>query len=146
MPITFGSVGDIISVCLIVKDLVDALHEAHGSSAEYQSLTHELRLLERSLLHVDMLARVCANSIELNALNATIKQTVDACKESVRLISERIAKFRKSLAKEGSGNSFKDSARKIQWHILKKDEVVRFRDEVMRHCSAINMLISTASV
>jgi hypothetical protein len=42
MPITFGAVGDIIFVCLLVKDLVEALDKSRGSKAEYQSAIREL--------------------------------------------------------------------------------------------------------
>jgi len=41
MPITFGSVGDIISVCLLVKD-VEALEKARRCKAEYQAVIREL--------------------------------------------------------------------------------------------------------
>jgi hypothetical protein len=42
MPLTFGAVGDIISVCLLVKDLVEVLDKARGSKAEYQAAIREL--------------------------------------------------------------------------------------------------------
>ena len=42
MPVTFGAVGDIISVCLLLKDLVEMLDQARGSKAEYQSVIREL--------------------------------------------------------------------------------------------------------
>lgn len=42
MPITFGSVGDVISVCLLIKDLVKTLDDSRGSSAEYQEVIREL--------------------------------------------------------------------------------------------------------
>ena len=35
MPITFGSVGDIISLSLLIKDLIKFLDQVRGSSAEY---------------------------------------------------------------------------------------------------------------
>ena len=39
---TFGSVGDIISICLIVKDLVAALNDSAGSTVEYREVIREL--------------------------------------------------------------------------------------------------------
>ncbi|ORX97798.1 hypothetical protein BCR34DRAFT_456510, partial [Clohesyomyces aquaticus] len=83
MPITFGSVGDIISVCLLVKDLVDALDKARGSKAEYLSLTRELWILDRVLLEIDLLARTHGggSTPELDALCQTARRAVDRCKE-----------------------------------------------------------------
>lgn len=71
MSVTFGSVGDIISVCLIVKDLVDALDKSRGSSAEYQAVIRELWSLDRALLQVAMLSKTCEDCIELHALRVT---------------------------------------------------------------------------
>lgn len=34
MPITFGSVGDIITTGLLIKDLIKALHGSRGSASE----------------------------------------------------------------------------------------------------------------
>src|SRR5947207_4507221 len=74
MPISFGSVGDIISVCLIVKDLVAALDDSRGSSTEYREVIRELWGLDRALLEVDLLSRTCDNTVELNALCMTARQ------------------------------------------------------------------------
>jgi hypothetical protein len=45
---TFGSVGDIIAVVGIIKDLIVTLDDSRGSSADYQRITHELRNFEHS--------------------------------------------------------------------------------------------------
>jgi hypothetical protein len=42
MPITFGSVGDIISISLLVKDAMKALDDSRGSGGEYQGVIREL--------------------------------------------------------------------------------------------------------
>jgi hypothetical protein len=76
MPITFGAVGDIISVCLLVKDLVGALDKARGSKAEYQSVIRELQILERITLEIDLLTRCHGDGAtpELRSLCETSKQ------------------------------------------------------------------------
>jgi hypothetical protein len=73
MPITFGSVGDIISICLIIKDLVAALDESSGSSKEFQEVRRELWALERALLEVELLSRTSTSTARLNALYATAR-------------------------------------------------------------------------
>ena len=39
---TLGSVGDKITLCIIIKDLVKALDDSRGLSAEYQEAIREL--------------------------------------------------------------------------------------------------------
>src|SRR2546423_9092228 len=87
MPITFGSVGDIISICLIVKDLVDTLNKSRGSSAEYSEVIRELWVLDRALLEVELLSRTHSATVELNALCETARQTVDKCRLTVEAFS-----------------------------------------------------------
>lgn len=60
--LTFGSVGDIIQLCLIAKQFYEAVgvgHDAVGQSAtQYQELRQELDLLRQILFQVSK-ARVC---------------------------------------------------------------------------------------
>lgn len=56
MPITFGSVGDIISTVLLIKVLVKALDNSQGSGSEYCELSQELWSLEVALLEVENLS------------------------------------------------------------------------------------------
>ena len=56
MPITFGSVGDIISVCLIIKDLIKILDESRHST-EHQETIQELWALDRVLLKVELVGK-----------------------------------------------------------------------------------------
>ena len=85
MPVTFGAVGDIISVVLLVKDLVATLDEARGSKAEYQAAIHELWLLDRTLLEIELLTREHADGAtpELRGLCGTAKRAVARCHDQV---------------------------------------------------------------
>lgn len=69
--VTFGLIGDIISLCLLVKDVVKALDDSRGSSSEYQEVIRELRALERVLLEVELLWRTCEITVDLIALRET---------------------------------------------------------------------------
>jgi hypothetical protein len=146
MPLTFGSVGDVISVSLLVKDLLLALDSSKGSSAEYQKCVRELYILDTALLQVERLSRTHSAAPELYALCETARHSIDKCRISVASFTDRIRKYGKSLAAGGSGNSFKDAARKVQWELCEKDEVARFRVEVAGYSNSINMLLATASV
>ena len=150
MPITFGAVGDIISVCLIVKDLVLALDSSTGSSAEYREVIRELWGLDRALLEIDLLSRTCDENIELKALCETARKAAEDCKRCVEKFVKQIKKYDGSLG-EGArrsviGGVVRETTMKIRWQIVQKEELARFRAEVNAHSSSINMLLATASV
>ena len=146
MPVTFGSVGDIIAVCLLIKDLVKTLDESRGASAEYQEVVRELWVLERALLEVEMLSRACDNTLELNALCATARRAADDCRKSIEVFLEKIRGYSASLRSGGSGNVLKDASKKVKWQISQKEDLTRFRAEINAHSTSINMLLMTASV
>lgn len=147
MPITFGSVGDIISVSLLVKELLIALNDSRGSSAEYQAVVRELYILDTALLQVEQRLRSHTTTPELQALYETANQTVDKCRDSVSKFTANIRKYSEYLAPGGSGNILKDTTRKIQWRASQKDAAIaRFRAEVTGYSNSINMLLATGMV
>ncbi|CAI6337902.1 unnamed protein product [Periconia digitata] len=150
MPITFGAVGDILSVCLLVKDLVNALDKVRGSKAEYQSLTRELWILDRVLLEVDLLARTHdgGRTPELNAFCQTAREAVDRCKTLVSDFLARLRKYQNSFEEGGSSSSnvFKTTAMKVRWRVGEKDAVEKFRVDIAATSASLQMLLTTATV
>lgn len=146
MPITLGSVGDIISISLIVKDLVKALDDCRGSASEYQALIRELWVLDRVLLEVELLTKMYEQTAELNALCVTAKNVADSCRRCIEIFQENIKKYDDSLGSAGTGKKIQDVSMKIRWRIAHSDDLERFRAEVNAHSSSLNMLLVTASV
>ena len=100
MPVTFGSVGDIIAVALLVKDLVEALDKSRGSQAEYGQLVQELRLLEDLLRKVDHLCNTSgttAASFETVALHQTALKITDSSRNLILAFAARLAKYEKAF-------------------------------------------------
>lgn len=145
MSITFGSVGDVISVCLLAKSLVDTLNDSRGSSAEYQGLVKELRSLERSLLEIEAFYRTHSASATLKSIFTSVGQTVDACQHVLQAFQKRLQKYESSLE---SGRKFSATsvATKIKWQLVEKDTIVKFRNEINSHCNALGMLLATANM
>lgn len=143
---TFGALGDIISVCLIVKELVAALDDSKGSSAEYQQLIRELRALEHVLLQVDLVWRICESNIELNALRETSRRAAGQCRETIKSFLKKIKRYNPNLQESGSGSGIRDAVMKVRWHIGHSEELTKFRAEVNAHYSALNMLLLTANL
>jgi hypothetical protein len=146
MSITFGSVGDIISICLIVKDLVTMLDESRGSASEYREAIRELWMLDKVLLEVDLLSRTCDQTAELNALFVTARSIAQSARQAVEKFRERIKKYDDSLGPGSDGNMVRGISRKVQWRLGHKDDLDKFRAEINAHCSSLNMLLITASV
>ena len=117
MPVTFGAVGDIISVYTLVKDLITALSETRGSSAEYQTTIHELQNLESILGERKSLATLCdyIGGYEYLAVSAQLK--AEKIKALVVLFSEKIMKFHTSLKLGGSDNRARNGYWKLRWKI-----------------------------
>ncbi|KAL9083194.1 MAG: hypothetical protein Q9159_005916 [Coniocarpon cinnabarinum] len=143
MSIAFGSVGDIIAVVLLIKDLVNALNDCKGSAYHFQRLCEQLRVLEQALLQVNQLVQKHESSIELNALCVAADQAARACRGSTEHFLKRIKAYHNSLKQYGSGNILKDVARKIQWNVLRKEEVDRFYAEMVAHTQSLNLLLMT---
>jgi len=147
MPVPFGfSVGDFISVCILIKDVVQALDSSSGSSAEYQEVIRELWALDRALLEVVNLAQNFEMTVELNALSHTARRTADQCLHCIKAFMVKIQAYQKPLSEGSSRNLLRDVKGKMTWALLKRDDLQKFRTEINAHSSAINMLLITASV
>ncbi len=145
MPITFGSVGDIISICLIVENFVVALDDSCGSKSEYREVIRELYGLDRALLEVDIVSRTCEQTPELSALCKTARQTAETCRSCIEGFTEKIKKCGNSLGDGASRNVLWETAMKIRW-VSQKEDLARFRAVICAHSSSMNMLLATASV
>jgi hypothetical protein len=145
MSITFGSVGDIISVCIIVKDLVTALDDTRGSTTEYREVIRELWILDRALLEVDLLSRTCENTVEMNALCQAAHQAAANCRQSMEAFTAKLKKYNSCLGEDRSKSVIRNTIKKVQW-VSEKDDLARFRAQVNAHGSSINMLLATASL
>ena len=147
MPVPFGfSVGDCISVCILIKDTIYALDSCRGSSAEYQEVIRELWALDRALLEVVNLAQSFDTTAELNALSHTARRTAEQCKSCIEGFLDRIKEYEGTLREGGSGNKLRDVKGKVCWALCGREHLGKFRAEINGHSSAINMLLITASV
>jgi len=147
MPAPFGfSVGDCISVCILIKDVVRALDSTRGSSSEYQEVIRELWALDRALLEVANLAQSFETTIELNALSHATRRAAEQCKTCIEGFLEKIKRYEIALREGGSRNMVRDVKGKVCWALCHREHLQRFRTEINGHSSAINMLLITASV
>ena len=139
MPVTCGSVGDIIALASLARSIAKALNDSHGSSEEYRQVIHELWSLERALLGVEELSRTCGPSSSINAL----RQTALEYRSVLDAFHSKLDKYQRYLRDGGSSNVVKDMWWKIHWAVSFKEDLARFRASVLGHCSSIDLLLTS---
>lgn len=150
MPVTFGSVGDIIAVALLVKDLVEALDQSRGSQVEYRQLVQELRLLEDVLRKVDHLCNTSGTSgfnYETVALHRTALQITDSSRKLIQTFTAKLTKYEKTLGTTSTqkSNAIQSAFAKVRWQVGEKEDVARFRAEIAGQATSLTILLSTTT-
>lgn len=143
MPVTFGSFGDIVSLGIIIKDLVECLNNRRGSSAEYQAVVRELSSLDDALSHVKSPCKCSEQSADLSM---TANNCAKECQSCTERFWEQIKIYRTCLKDGGSRSAFKDTASKVRWQVSERKRLATFRAEINGHCSSINMLLGTVNM
>lgn len=136
----FGfSVGDFVDGVELVRQVISSLKDSAGSSKEYQDLIHELYSLKRALLEVKHL-----NIDEtLGPQKTALEQAAIRCQDTISQFLLKIEKYQPSLRAGGSGSSWRDRLRKIQWTLYRKEDVRWFRAQIQGHTSSIMMMLTT---
>jgi len=148
MPVTFGAVGDIISVYLLVANLAEALNEARGSKAEYRATICELWLLYRALMQVELLFKTYgAGSIpELEAVCRIGQDAASRSKHIVGAFMTRIRKYQKTFEGGQKPNAMKGMTMKLRWRIKEKHPLEQFHAEIAGINSTLQSMLATANM
>ncbi|MCJ1381154.1 hypothetical protein MMC17_004263 [Xylographa soralifera] len=140
MSVGFGfSAGDFIAALALVKNVIDALNDTVGSTAEYRGLMDELTTHQSALL---ALRDFCANG-QRNAQFVALLQAAARIQLTINDFWRKISKYQLCLADGGSGSRIEDGWRKLSWALCQKDEVARFRAQLCSHTGSINILLMT---
>lgn len=137
-----GSLGDVIALITIVKDLVNAFDKRTGSSADYQEIIRKLWAFNRVLEEVDTLCRSIATTDGSNTSRDAMLSVVGQARNSIEALSKGIRKFEPSLREGGSRSSLQDAARKAQWRLFHSDDSNRLQSEIDTYCSIFGVLIT----
>jgi hypothetical protein len=139
MAVGFGfSVSDLFAGLKLIKDSIEAFHDAKGSSADYALLVTEILSLQDGLEAVEGLHS--EQSLPENQ-NAALERAIYACQETVDGFLSSISKYQPHLSPRASG--LQSNYVKVKWALCKKEDVARFRAQLGRHTSSINMLLIT---
>ena len=135
MAVPFGfSVGDFVAAIELVTDVIGALKDSTGASAEFRELMTELYSLETALLAVEN-CELEESSREYEAA----KQAVGDCQQCISKFLEEFYKYQHLSA----GSLLKrDQLLKIKWALLHKDDVDKLRTKLHSRVSALNLLLN----
>jgi Fungal N-terminal domain of STAND proteins len=139
MSVGFGfSAGDFISALELVATVVDALRESGESSTEFRALVAQLHTLQIALESVNCLEVDDAQQGEVIAL----QQAAAQCQKTIDAFWEKIKKYQPSLRTGGSGSRVKDGWMKIRWAVCKKEDLSRFKMDLVGHTESIQLLLA----
>ena len=143
MVTPFGfSVGDFVAGIELIRQLINALEDSAGSSSKYRELIKELYSLERALLEVKHLELDASQYAQLVAL----RQAATQCQQTIDEFLIKVRKFQPAFRTGAAKSSWRDSLRKMEWALYKKEDVERFRAQLSGHTASINMLMMTVQL
>lgn len=143
MAAAFGFLGgDFSSSVELVTTVVNALGQNSESSAEYCELVRQLRSLETALLRVKKLHVGDSQHSELVGL----RQASTGCHQTIDDFWQKIQRYQPHLQANGSSSRLEDSWMKIKWAFCKRDDVAKFKADLVGHTESIQMLLATVQM
>ena len=142
MSVAFGfSAGDFIAAIELVGTVIDALRSSGNASIEYRELVRQLLSLETALIQVKRLEFEETQYAEVIAL----RQAAAQCRRTIDAFWKKAEKYQASLG-SGSSSGLKDKWMKIKWALCKKDDVARFKADLVGHTESIQLLLTTVQL
>ncbi|KAK4452014.1 hypothetical protein QBC34DRAFT_456941 [Podospora aff. communis PSN243] len=142
LGLTFGAIGDFISIAMLIKDLSSALNDSRGSSKACTDFVETLVVIERTLREADVIYR---DLPEGNTMRESARQISGQIQRCVAQVEGDIKKYQPSLVHGGSGNSFRDAARKIQWKFVDERDIERHRSQLMGCCTLLGLCLQVTA-
>lgn len=143
MAAAFGfSCGDFIAAVELITMVVNALGQSSEASEGYRELVRQLYSLEIALLQVKRLHIGDSQHSELVGL----RQAAAQCQQTIDNFWQKIQKYQPHLQSNGSSSRLKDGWMKIKWAVCKKDDVAKFKADLVGHTESIQMLLAAVQM
>lgn len=136
MPV---SVGDVIAVGNLIRDLFGALDDSRGSVTDYRDCQHELYALQKLLMQVEHLARDVRHEPSVRATYDSMLECVIVCRETIDTFGKAIEPYRRHFEEGSTTNTASRAIRKVQWFMNRKDDAIRFRTKITSHKGLLNL-------
>ncbi|KAH5050890.1 hypothetical protein HBI37_198680 [Parastagonospora nodorum] len=131
------SVGDVIAVGKLIKDIVGALQPVGGAKSDYQELVREFQSLDTALRHLDRLEDQTTVPNHVGA----IKAAALICRHPLQDFLTRIKKYETSLGPWSRAHAGKAAKDKLRWALGEKDDIRRLQTYLAIHLGTINTLL-----
>lgn len=139
MAIGFGfSVSDLVMGLQLIKESVAALDDRKGAASDYGALLTEIGSLQEGLQAVEQLIQ---DEQLPQRQQVALGRATSACEECIEDFLDSISKYQPHLRAVTKG--IVPKFRKMQWALCRKEDLAKFRAQLGRHASAINMLLIT---
>ncbi|KAK3171396.1 hypothetical protein OEA41_003480 [Lepraria neglecta] len=117
----------------------------HGDEVGYEELDRELKNLNKGL--------ECIQGLSLDedqpAQALAVNEALNDCRLCMETFLQRIGNFSSLGTKAATAwplPAFRENLRKVQWALLKKADIAKFRAEIQLHADALDMLLEAAIV
>jgi len=144
MSVGFGfSAGDFIAAIELVGTVIDALRASGSARSEYRELVAQPLSLENALIQVQGLEFEEGQYGEVIAL----RQAALQCRRTIDEFWKKMEGYQGVWGNaQGSGFRMKDRWMKIKWAVCEKDDVVRFKADLVGHTESIQLLLTTVQM
>jgi hypothetical protein len=143
MSVGFGfSAGDFIAAIELVGTVIGALRSSSTASLEYEELISQLLSLEKALKQVKELEFEESRCAEVIAL----RQAAAQCRRTIDGFLKKIEKYQPSLSGTGEGRRMRDAWMKVKWAVCRKEDVARFKANLVGHTESIQLLLMTVQM
>ncbi|KAM0443306.1 hypothetical protein ACHAQK_003669 [Fusarium lateritium] len=145
--LSFGAVGDFISIALLIKDIVASLDDCRGSAKQYRELVQGLDVLSRTLEAIQKVYENLQLTNSLEDLSKISQSTISQIRSCLHGFLDQISKYEPSLGvhTSGSGNTLRSISRKIQWKLNEKD-IDKFRTEIAGYTMTLKVLLEITTM
>lgn len=72
-------------------------------------------------------------------------QAAAQCQRTIDAFWDKIKKYQPSLGVGGTGSRVKDGWRKVRWAVRQKEDLAKFKADLMGHTESIEMFLTTGS-
>jgi hypothetical protein len=83
------------------------------------------------------------DDVQQGDLVIALQQAAAQCQTTIDDFWQRIAKYQPSFKEGGTGSRVRDGWMKIKWAVCKKDNLVKFKMDLIGHTESIEMLVTT---
>lgn len=141
---TFGSLGDFISIGILIKQVIQAVNDGKGSTVEYRSLVKELDTLDLVILQVSQACHAHLSGPEAFVLGDITSNITSQLQADINGFKEHIDKYKSTLGSD-STRRFRGAIERVRW-LSEKEAVDKFYKKFNNHKMNLNLLLTVASL